>query len=107
VGASAVAALISGIIVAVAVRSGLLLAGCREVAVRFALIIAGLNVVILGILGTRPIETHAVRLDMPSAQSGPPDIPVMFWLFIVGALLVPVVVAYIVGRVARNRANAA
>ena len=107
VGASAITALIAGALVAVAVRSGLLLARCRQLAVRFALIIAAVNVTVLGILGNAPITTHAVKLDMPSGQSSPVDIPLSFWLTIVVALLVPVIVSYIAARIAHGRANAA
>jgi hypothetical protein len=106
-GASAITALVAGIVIAVTVRGGLLLAGCRQLAVRFVLIIAVVNVTILGILGTWPVKTYAVVLDMPSGQSGPPVVPVTFWFFIVVALVVPVLVAYIVGRLARGRVDAA
>jgi hypothetical protein len=107
VGGSAIAALVAGIVVAVAVRSGLLLARCRQLAVRFALIAAAVNVTVLGILATAPVETHAIKLDMPSGQSTPVEIPLTFWLTIVVALLVPVLVAYFVGRIAQGRPSAA
>ena len=107
VGASAIAALVAGMFVALAVRSGLLLAHCRQLPIRFVLIIAVVNVTILGILGTAPIRTHAIKLDMPSSQRGLIDVPVIFWLTIVVGLLIPVIVAYVVGRLARARESAA
>ena len=82
VGASAMAALLAGILVAVAVRSGLLLARCRQLAVRFSLIIAAVNVTVLGIVLTAPVETHAIKLDMPSRQGSPVEVPLSFWLTI-------------------------
>jgi hypothetical protein len=107
VGASAIATLVAGIFIATAVRGGLLLAHCRQLTLRFSLIIAAVNVTVLGILGTAPVETHAIKLDMPSGQTGPVEIPIIFWLTIVVALFVPVLVAYVVGRIARGRASAA
>ena len=103
----AITALVAGVFVAFAVRGGLLLARCRRLPVRFVLIIAAVNVTVLGILGTLPVETHAIRLDMPSAQSSHVEVPVAMWLTIVSAILLPVAVAYFVGRLARSRANAA
>jgi len=107
VGASAVAALAAGIFVSIAVRSGLLLARCRQLPVRLAFITAAVNVVLLGILFTAPIQTHAIKLDMPSAQRAPVGMPLSFWFMIVGGLLTPLLVAYFVGRIARGRASAA
>ena len=103
----AIAALAVGVFVTFAVRGGLLLARCRRLPVRLVLIIAAVNVTVLGILGTLPVETHAIRLDMPSAQSSHVEVPVTMWLTIVSAVLLPVAIAYFVGRVARRRANAA
>ena len=107
VSASAVAALVAGIFVSAAVRSGLLLARCQQLPVRFALITAVVNVAVLGVLGAAPVETQAIKLDMPSAQSTPVAIPHTFWLLLIGMFLVPVVVAYFAGRMARGRASAA
>jgi len=107
VGASSITALVAGVVIAVAVRIGLLLAGCRQLAARFVLITAAVNVMILGILGATPVKTHAIKLDLPSGQHSPLGIPVTFWLAIVVALLVPALVAYIVGRIGRERADAA
>ncbi len=101
------AALFAGVLVVVAVRIGLLLALCRLLAVRFSLIIAAVNVTVLGILVTAPVETHAIKLDMPSRQSTPLEVPLTFWLTIALALLTPVLVAYCIGRIARGRASAA
>jgi len=107
VGASTISALIAGIVIAVAVRIGLLLASCRQLAVRFVLFIAAVNVVLLGILVCTPVKTHAIKLDLPSGQLSPPEAPITFWLTIVAALLVPVLLAYIVGRISRGRADVA
>ncbi len=103
----AITALVAGVFVTFAVRAGLLLARCRRLPLRFALIIAAINVTVLGILGTLPIETHAIRLDMPFAQSSHVAVPATMWLTIVSAILLPVAVAYFIGRLARSRANAA
>ncbi len=105
--ASAIAAVVAGFFVSIAVRSGLLLARCRQLPVRFVLITAVVNVVVLAILGTTPVQTHAIKLDMPSAQSASVGISLSFWLMIVGGLLVPAFVAYCVARIARGRASAA
>jgi len=109
--ATAIAALVTGVFVLIAVRSGLLLARCRQLPVRFALITAAVNIVALGVLGITPVQTHAIKLDMPSAQGTHVGIPLSFWLMIVGGLLVPVLVAYlagrIAGRIAGGRGNAA
>jgi hypothetical protein len=112
VGTSAIAALLAGSLVAVAVRCGLFLARCRQLAVRFALAVAVVNVAVLGILATVPVETHAIKLDMPSGTSSPVsnspvEVPLFFWLTTVVAFLVPVLVAYIFGRIARGGASAA
>jgi hypothetical protein len=103
----AITALVVGVFVAFAVRVGLLLARCRRLPVRFVLIIAAVNVTVLGILGTLPVETYAIRLDMPSAQSSHVEVPATMWLTLVSAILLPVAVAYFAGRVARSRASAA
>ena len=103
----AITALVAGAFVMFAVRGGLYLARCRRLPVRFVLGIAAINVAVLGILGSLPVETHAIRLDMPSAQSSHVEVPATMWLTIVSAVLLPVAVAYFVGRVARSRANAA
>jgi hypothetical protein len=107
VGSFAIAALVAGVFVAFAVRGGLFLARCRRLPGRLVLIIAAVNVTVLGILGTLPVETYAIRLDMPSAQSSHVQVPTTMWLTIVLAILLPVAVAYFVGRAARSRANAA
>lgn len=112
VAASAVIALLAGALVAAAVRGGLHLARCRQLATRFALLIAAGNAVVLGILCAVPIQTHAIKLDMPSGPggpvaSGPVGVPSTFWITCAVALLVPVIVAYSFGRIARSRASAA
>jgi hypothetical protein len=96
-----VTALVAGVFVTFAVRGGLLLAGCRRLPVRFVLTIAAVNVTVLGILGTLPVETHAIRLDMPSTQSSHLEVPVTMRLIIVPAVLAPIAIAYFVGRAAQ------
>lgn len=107
VGASTIIALVAGIFIAITVRSGLLFARCRLLSGRSSLIIAVVNVAILGILATVPVETHAIKLDMPSGQNGSAEVPLAFWLTIVVALLVPFLISYVVGRMDRGRSNAA
>ena len=103
----AITALVAGVFVTFAVRGGLLLARRRQLPARFALIIAAINVTVLGILGTLPVKAYAIRIDMPTAQSSHVEVPVTMWLTIASAVLLPVAVAYFVGRVAQSRANAA
>lgn len=101
VGSFAITALVAGVFVVFAVRGGLFLARCGQLPLRFALIIAAVNATVLGILGTTPIETHAIRIDMPSAQGSQVEVPIKFWLTIASMILIPVAIAYFVGRVAR------
>jgi hypothetical protein len=107
VGSMAITALVAGVFIVLAVRGGLLLACCSRLPVGFALIIAAVNVAVFGILGAAPVETYAIKLDMPSSQSSHVEVPLLFWLIVVAAILVPVAVAYFAGRIARGRANAA
>jgi hypothetical protein len=107
VGAVAIAASVGGMLVALAVRGGLHLARSRQLAARFVFAIATINVTMLGILGAAPIESHAVMLEMPSTPSSSAEIPLTLWLIIVAALLIPVIVAYVVGRISRGSADAA
>jgi len=106
VGAIAITAPVASIFIVLAVRAGLLLARCSHLTGRFALIIAAVNVTVLCILGTARVETYAIKLDMPSPQGSHVEVPLLFWLIVIAAVLMPVVVAYFVGRIARNRANA-
>jgi membrane protease YdiL (CAAX protease family) len=101
--ASLVVAIAVGIVMALAVRVGLHLASCSHLALRFALIIPGASLLIVGILASWPVETHAIKLDMPSGRTSPISPPLTFWLFIVAAILVPVVVSYTIGRLARAK----
>jgi hypothetical protein len=94
-------ALVAGVLAALAVRGGLFFARCRELAGRQVVVIAVVNVVILGILGAVPVESHAVRLDVPSSQRNPFEVPATFYLIIAAMLLAPVLVAYLVARFAR------
>jgi len=105
--ASAGIALVAGIFVAVAVRSGLLLARCRQLAARSVLLLAMVNVAVLGTLALAPVKTHAIMLDVPSAQSNPYEVPLTFWIIIGLAILVPVLAAYVIGRIGRGRGSAA
>jgi hypothetical protein len=100
---SLVVALAVGIVMTLAVRVGLHLASCSQLAIRFALIIPGVSLLIVGILATWPVETHAIKLDMPSGRTSPISPPLTFWLFIVVAILMPVFVSYIIGRLARAK----
>ena len=101
--ASLVVAFAVGIAVALSVRGGLHLARARHLALRSVLIIPAVSLLLLGILATWPVETHAIRLDMPSGQTSPVAPPSTFWLFIVMAISIPVLVSYVVGRLARGK----
>jgi hypothetical protein len=107
VGSFVVTALVAGILVVLTVRGGLLLARCRKLPLRSALFIAAVNVVVLAFLGTAPVETYAIKLDMPTPQASHVEVPLLFWLLILAAILLPALVAYVVGRIARGRASAA
>jgi hypothetical protein len=100
---SLVVALAVGIATTIAVRVGLHLASCSHLALRFALTIPAVSLSVVGILATWPVETHAIRLDMPSGRTSPSGPPLTFWLFVVVAILIPVLVSYIVGRLARAK----
>ena len=102
-----VAALVAGILVMLAVRGGLLLARCGQLPFRSALVIAAVNVVVLGFLGTAPVETYAIKLNMPAPQGSHVEVPLLFWLLILAGILLPTFVAYVVGRIAKGRASAA
>lgn len=105
VGSFVVAALVAGILVMLSVRGGLLLARCEQIPLRSALVIAAVNVVVLGFLGAAPVKTYAIKLDMPAAQGSHLEVPLLFWLLVLAGLLLPAFVAYVVGRVARGRAG--
>jgi len=107
VGSFIVTALVAGILVVLTVRGGLLLARCGRLPLRFALVIAAVNVVVLGLVGTAPVQTYAIKLDMPTPQSSHVEVPLLFWLLIFAGILLPAFVAYVVGRIARGRAGAA
>jgi hypothetical protein len=107
VGSFVVTALLAGILVMLTVRGGLLLARCGQIPLRFALVIAAVNVMVLGFLGTAPVKAYAIKLDMPSPQGSHVEVPLLFWLLILAGILLPALVAYVVGRFARGRAGAA
>jgi membrane protease YdiL (CAAX protease family) len=91
-----------GIAMTIAVRSGLHLASCRDLSLRFVLIIPAVSLPMLGVLATWPVESHAIKLDLPSGQTSPIGPPFTFWLFIVVAILIPFLVSYVAGRLARG-----
>ncbi len=99
---SLVVAFVVGGAMTIAVRIGLRLASCRSLAPRFVLMIPAASLPILATLATWPVETHALRLDMSTAQSSSIDFPTSFWLGIVGACLIPVLVSYVAGWLARG-----
>jgi hypothetical protein len=104
---SLVVALAVGIVMTLAVRVGLYLASCSHLALRFAVIIPGVSLLIVGILLTWPVETHAIKLDMPSGPTSPISPTLTFWLLIVVTILVPVLVSYIIGRLTRAKRGVA
>jgi hypothetical protein len=107
VGSFVVTALVAGILVMLTVRGGLLLARCGQLPLRSALVIAAVNVVVLGFLGTAPVETYAIELNMPAPQGSHVEVPLLFWLLILAGILLPIFVAYVVGRIAKGRASVA
>ena len=99
--ASLVLAFVVGGLMTTAVRIGLQLASCRYLDLRFGLLIPAASLPMLGTLATWPVETHALRLDMSTVQSSSIGFPLSFWLGIVGAFLIPVLVSYVAGFLAR------
>jgi hypothetical protein len=91
-----------GIAMTLAVRSGLQLASCSHLALRFVLVIPAASLLMLGILATWPVESHAIKLDLPSGQTSPISSPFTFWLLTVVLILIPILVSYVVGRLARR-----
>jgi Na+/H+ antiporter NhaA len=82
---SVVAALAIGGAMAIVVCGGLHLARRHHVSRLSALAIPVISIFIVGFLGTRPIETHAVMLEVGSAPVDQPSIPRTFWLALVVA----------------------
>jgi hypothetical protein len=95
-------ALMVGAVVVLAVRYGLHLASCRLLPARSTFVMAAVIVLILGVAATWPIETHVVVIDMPTSRSSSAGLPLAFWLPVVGVLLVPTLVSYVFGRLARD-----
>jgi hypothetical protein len=100
---SLVVALVVGIAMAIAVRVGLRIASCGQLVARYAFLIPGVSLLIVGIFATWPVETHAIKLDVASGRASPLSPPLTFWLFIVAAISVPVFVSYVIGRLARAK----
>jgi|KBSMisStaDraftv2_1062788.scaffolds.fasta_scaffold07356_12 hypothetical protein len=98
---SVVAALAIGGAMAIVVCGGLHLARRHHVSRLSALAIPVISIFIVGFLGTRPIETHAVMLEVGSAPVDQPSIPRTFWLALVVGLITPGAVAYAVGRLSK------
>ncbi len=96
--ATAVAALVSGVLMAFAVRGGLYLASSPPLAVGHALIIPAVSLVLMGILMTTPMQTQVLVLELPSREGSSVDASPAFWLTILGTFLIPVLVSCLVGR---------
>src|SRR5262245_35199637 len=99
---SLVATSLAGGLMVMSVRAGLQLAGCRYLALKSALLIPTISVLLVGLLATRPIETHAVLIDMKSGQRSSNSLPASLWIAILAAILIPGVVSYVVGRLSRG-----
>lgn len=102
-----IAAPVVGSAMAIAVRSGLHLASCHQLALRSVVSIPTISLVIVGFLVTRPIETHAVLIDMKSGRSSSNGFSPLTWIALSGAILIPVFVSYVVGRLSRGKSSAA
>lgn len=106
-----VAAGIVTTILAVSFRVGLYLSGIKGVGLPVIIAIPALYALLLVVLSTLPVETHAVTLDMPSPGQSRHAL-LMFELAPVGVLAIeflvlPLVVAFVVARIARGGANVA
>lgn len=99
---SLVVACVVGVVMTFGVRGGLRLASCRQLALPHAPSIPAVSLLLFGILAIWPVETHAIKIDMPSGHTSPLSPPSSFWLFVVVAILIPVLVSYFIGRVARG-----
>lgn len=99
--AMVVMALVFGVVVALVVRAGLQLAGCRRV-VRLAIFgIPAISLLIIGILSAIPIESHAVMIHMKSGQATSDSDPLTTWIPLLGLLLLPGLVSFAFGKVCR------
>jgi hypothetical protein len=96
--ASVVVALVIGSAMALVIRSGLHLAGRRHVSRLSAVAIPVISILVVGFLGTMPVETHAVLLDVGSAHVDQPRVPGSFWVALVVAVIAPGAVAFAIGR---------
>ena len=85
-----------------AVRGGLRVAGCHRLALRFVLSIPAVSLLLMGVMATIPIETHAVMLDKNSGRSVSNELPLALWIGIFAMIVTPGLVAYAIGRLSRN-----
>jgi len=88
--------------VTLAVRGGLRVASCHRLTLRSVLSIPIISLLLMGVVATIPIETHAVMLDKNSGQSVSNAIPLAIWIGIFVMIVTPGLVAYVVGRVSRD-----
>jgi hypothetical protein len=100
--ASLVVISLAGFVVALVGRGGLLIANCRHLALQSAISIPTIVLLAIGVLVTRPFESHAVLLDMKSGQSSSYTPPFAFWIATLGTILIPGVVSYVVGLLSRG-----
>jgi hypothetical protein len=61
--------------------------------------VLSLSFIVVGVLLSLPIETHAVKLDMPPAGSAPPDIDVGTVFLPLSLLLLTVIIPFVLTRV--------
>ena len=96
-----------GLFVALAIRLGLSCAGSQPLSWRATLIIPTVFIPILALLGTIPVKTHAVVIDMPPSGSSVAGLDVLMFGLYLGVLLIPGTVAFIVAKISRHGASAA
>ncbi len=97
-------------IVAVAFRCGLYLSGIKGIDLSVVAATPAIYLLLLLLFTVLPIETHAVALDMPSSPGQSRHALLVLDMAPIGViaialLVVPMVVAYIVARIARARAS--
>jgi hypothetical protein len=92
----------AGAVMTIAVRVGLHLARCGVLNLRYVLGVPGLSLLIVGFVVTRPMETHAAVIDVPSANDVSNALPPAVWAVMLSVALIPGLVSFVAGRLARR-----
>ena len=101
--ASLVVGAVASAVVAIAVAGGLYFARCHGLDLKYVLGIPVVSLLIIGFVVTRPMETHAVMIDLRTGNSVSNAIPLTVWAASVGVVLIPGLISYAVGRLTRQK----